>query len=252
MRRAAIIPAVLLLLLAVELSAAPDAWQQAGTAVATGTLRGRITSGGLGPLPYANVVVAGAKVGTQADSGGRFELRSVPLGAQRILVAALWHAKLDTALTVVAGENPPLHVDLVSRAPAPQCQPCFWVDPHQETRDPAPGAIVLDYTGEAWRALDRGAASALEISSDRDPCELRVMYAFQASVRHARLSVVDSAGRTVHTFLTATSAGRHDLVWNGVDGAGGLTPYGWYRVRLETPRETLELEFVRARRLPVR
>lgn len=42
------------------------------------------------------------------------------------------------------------------------------------------------------------------------------------------------------------------MVWDGVDGAGERMPYGWYRVRLETPRETLELQFVRARRLPVR
>ena len=49
----------------------------AGAGAATGTIRGQVVDDA-GGVPFANVLVLGTRIGTMADTCGRFELRGVP------------------------------------------------------------------------------------------------------------------------------------------------------------------------------
>lgn len=74
---------VLFLLL---LTANPAWTQSRGTA----TLVGIVTDAETGePLPGANVIIAGSTRGAAADANGRYELRNVPIGAQRLYVSVI-------------------------------------------------------------------------------------------------------------------------------------------------------------------
>jgi hypothetical protein len=76
--------AVALLMLPVFASAAQA--QSRGTA----TLVGIVTDAETGdPLPGANVIIAGSTRGAAADENGRYELRNVPIGAQRLYVSVV-------------------------------------------------------------------------------------------------------------------------------------------------------------------
>lgn len=56
----------------------------------TATLVGFVTDAETGaPLAGANVIVAGSTRGAAADANGRYELRNVPLGAQRLYVSVV-------------------------------------------------------------------------------------------------------------------------------------------------------------------
>jgi hypothetical protein len=112
--------------------------------------------------------------------------------------------------------------------------------------------MVHDFVGEAWQARVWGRAAELVISSDPDPCVLRIDYYLEDSLLLVSLSVIDSAGRTVRTFERTTSEGGHHLAWDGSDDERRATPYGEYRVRLETPADTLWLTCWRVRRPPLR
>jgi len=239
-------------LLGVELPAAQvtPAGGSVGPGV-TGTLNGEITSGGQ-RLAFVNVLVAGTKVGIQSDAGGRFVLTGVPTGERRILFHGFRYRKLDSLLIVRPGANPPIRVELIDMFPPPKCQPCFWVPPFQGARALRHGAMVHDFVGEAWQARAEGRAATLVISSDPDPCQLQIHHYLGPSGSRARLSIVDSAGSTVHVFDRGEGRGGHHVVWDGVDHKSVRTPYGWYHVRLETRDDTLQLEFGRVRRPPIR
>jgi hypothetical protein len=210
----------------------------------TGRLTGDVTSG-KEHLDYASVVVTGTRIGILADGSGHFVLEGVPTGQRRLIVLALGFKKLDTLLDVRAGENPPIHLELVDRFPPPQCQPCFWVPPDQGVNALPKGAFRLDYSGEVWHARAVGRTTELAISSDPDPCQLRIDCRLGGPREAVRLSVIDSAGRVLRTL---DSGG----VWDGSDRYGRPTPYGWYRVRLDSPGDTLALEFYRVRRPALR
>lgn len=76
------------LLLAVgTLAASPNAHSQAR---GTTTLVGVVTDAETGvPLPGANVIIAGSTRGAAADENGRYEIRNVPIGAQRLYVSVV-------------------------------------------------------------------------------------------------------------------------------------------------------------------
>lgn len=66
------------------------------------TLSGRVVDAETGlPLPGAHVYVAASTMGTTTDAEGRFLLRPVPLGAQRVRVSMMGYeaAERDTLLT---------------------------------------------------------------------------------------------------------------------------------------------------------
>lgn len=56
----------------------------------TATLVGVVTDAETGePLPGANVIIAGSTRGAAADENGRYEIRNVPIGAQRLYVSVI-------------------------------------------------------------------------------------------------------------------------------------------------------------------
>ncbi len=71
----------------------------AGTAALEGMVAGRLPSGALRPLAFANVVVVGTKRGTMSDETGRFRAIGIPAGTWRVKVLALGYRPLDTLLT---------------------------------------------------------------------------------------------------------------------------------------------------------
>ena len=66
-----------------------------------GTIRGRITdqSSGL-PVPGAQVIIAGTRLGASADNDGRYVIAQVPAGAQTLTVRLLGYAPKTATVTV--------------------------------------------------------------------------------------------------------------------------------------------------------
>jgi len=65
---------------------------------------------------------------------------------------------------------------------------------------------------------------------------------------HARLVVMDVAGRRVRTLADAPMvAGPHEIAWDGRDAAGALAPAGLYWARLEAAGEAATTRLVRVR-----
>ena len=68
-------------------------------AQSTGVVTGRVVDAGDGtPLPGANVILDGTSTGASTDAEGRFEIRAVPTGTQRLVVSHVSYQ--DTTVTV--------------------------------------------------------------------------------------------------------------------------------------------------------
>ena len=57
------------------------------------------------PVPFASVGVVGTTVGATADAAGRFELRGVPAGPQRLRASAVGFAPAERRVAVAAGTS---------------------------------------------------------------------------------------------------------------------------------------------------
>jgi len=211
----------------------------------TGRLRGEITSGAKG-IGYANVVLVEARIGTLTDGSGRFSLTGLPIGSRRFTINALGYAKHDTTLNVVAGDNPPLRVNLVDLRDKLPCSTSFWVGPRY-LRDARPDGS----TAGDGRSSVRGRAGSLSIASDPDPCRLQIDCMARRSGRRGSLIIADPFGRRVHAFEVAGPNGLH-TTWTGENEAGRLLAVGSYRAILRSGRDSLVLDFVRTHDLPPR
>lgn len=76
----------------------PSAWAQLST------VRGRLLASE-GPVPYANVVLKGTRIGASTDEQGRFTLAQVPVGEQLLTVSAIGFKAAERRITVVAGQE---------------------------------------------------------------------------------------------------------------------------------------------------
>ncbi|MBC7897739.1 MAG: carboxypeptidase-like regulatory domain-containing protein, partial [Cytophagaceae bacterium] len=66
-----------------------------------GTVRGRVTDQSSGqPVPGAQVIVAGTRLGAAADNNGRYVITQVPAGAQTLSVRLLGYAPKSATVTV--------------------------------------------------------------------------------------------------------------------------------------------------------
>jgi hypothetical protein len=221
---------------------------RAAPADSTGTIRGDVLSNGR-PVPYANVVLVGMRIGALADSLGRFVIERAPVGTHRISAAMIGYERREVSIPIVPGENPSLSIELIDRRAGVACHPCFWVNPFQGSRTP----LVRDglsFTGEDWTASARGHASVMSISSDPDPCRLRIDYS-PLGRPIGRLVIAADDGRVVRTFGSSGHRGVH-VTWDGVDAAGRRLPLGAYRAMAVTSRDTLALAFERVDRPPLR
>ena len=78
-----------------------DAAPALGTA--TGKIQGRIVEKGKDPIPYANVVVLGSKLGTMTDENGNFLLVGVPVGKVQVQAQAIGYGILKQEVAIDAG-----------------------------------------------------------------------------------------------------------------------------------------------------
>lgn len=82
-----------------------------------GNVTGLVTESATGvPVPYASIQIDGTKLGSVADSVGRFTLDHVPTGTQVVIVSAVGHKTLREKVTVTEGEA----VDLATMLQATQ------------------------------------------------------------------------------------------------------------------------------------
>ena len=56
----------------------------------------------------------------------------------------------------------------------------------------------------------------------------KISYGLESKAAQTTITIVDSSGRTVRTLNGATGAGRHEYVWDGLDGTGSELPDGVY------------------------
>ncbi len=68
------------------------------------SISGLVTSSGE-PVLYANVFLQGTQIGTSTNEFGRFEIKNVPSGKNRLVVTAIGYAKTVQAISVGEGEN---------------------------------------------------------------------------------------------------------------------------------------------------
>ena len=79
-------------------------------------ITGTVRDGQRQPVPFASVGVVGTTLGATADASGRFELRGVPAGPQRLRASAVGFAPAERRVTATAE---PLTVDFaLAAAPA--------------------------------------------------------------------------------------------------------------------------------------
>src|SRR5262249_11809230 len=89
------------------LSASPVLAQQAGV------ISGKITEkGGKEPVPYANVILLGTRLGAQTGDDGSFTIRNVPTGSYQVKVMALGYDPVQHPVAVNAGQITNVNVDL--------------------------------------------------------------------------------------------------------------------------------------------
>jgi TonB-linked SusC/RagA family outer membrane protein len=82
----------------------------------TGTVRGRISDAdGQGPVASAQVIIVGTRLGTQSRASGEYSVSNVPAGNQTVRVVRIGYSPLERAVTVPAGAEVTLDIEL-SRA----------------------------------------------------------------------------------------------------------------------------------------
>jgi len=85
-------------------------------AQAQGAVSGRVTEAESGaPLPGANVLVEGTRLGVSTDRTGRFELRNVPEGPQTLIVSFIGFETAEVTVDVQAGTTVEQNFELASQ-----------------------------------------------------------------------------------------------------------------------------------------
>jgi outer membrane receptor for ferrienterochelin and colicin len=100
---------LMLLVVGLSLAAGTNAFAQG-----TGTLTGTVKSAGekSEPLPFANVVVLGTKLGAMTDSEGKYTVKSIPVGTYNVRVSFLGYEPQERSFQVNAGQTVNLNFQL--------------------------------------------------------------------------------------------------------------------------------------------
>ena len=116
--------------------------------------------------------------------------------------------------------------------------------------DASPDFHFVDPAGALAVSADRGGSSpglGLETLGPRVSPAPVLRYVLPAAM-HARLELMDVAGRRVRVLRSDTdAAGAHAVQWDGHDESGGETPAGVYFARLTTPLGTRSARVTLAR-----
>ena len=78
----------------------------------TGTLTGTVRSAAGKPLPFANVVILGTKMGGMTNSDGKYEVKFVPAGTYTVKVSYLGYEPKERPFQIVAGQTVTLNFEL--------------------------------------------------------------------------------------------------------------------------------------------
>ncbi len=92
--------------------------------------------------------------------------------------------------------------------------------------------IALQRSAEALGALNY-LGKTVEVESDLTLLQdgtAAFAYTLPEGVANASIAILDEAGNLVTTFSAETAAGRHDVVWDGLDNNGNQRPDGIYTV----------------------
>ena len=101
MRPAAILESSVALLFVLLLSPAAE-----DDRADTGVLRGIVTEwASKRPLPFANVILLGSRLGAMTDESGRFMISGIPSGTVQVMVRAIGYPALIDAFKIAAGET---------------------------------------------------------------------------------------------------------------------------------------------------
>ncbi len=85
-------------------------------AQATGTIRGRVTSGGDRPITGATVVIVGTRTGTITNAEGVYTITNAPAGNHSLRAQMIGYARLDKPITVMAGQVTTMDFQLATQA----------------------------------------------------------------------------------------------------------------------------------------
>ncbi len=77
--------------------------------IAAGTVKNKSNAEG---IPFASVLIEGTNLGVMADSTGRFELKHIPVGKQRLIVSAVGYVTYRHEIDVVDGRTLELSPEL--------------------------------------------------------------------------------------------------------------------------------------------
>ncbi len=78
---------------------------QVATAGTTGKISGRIVDKAKQPLPGANIVIVGARLGAASDAEGRFVIVNVPAGSFTVKIQLIGYKALTTTDLIVTADN---------------------------------------------------------------------------------------------------------------------------------------------------
>jgi hypothetical protein len=114
----AALPGAMLVAAAAPLSAQPEAPR------ATGRVAGTVLGEGGRPVPGAQVLVVGTRLGTVTDDQGKYNVGGVPTGAQSVRVQRIGFTPREQPVTVAAGR---WRRSTSRSSPRPRSSPpCRW------------------------------------------------------------------------------------------------------------------------------
>ena len=110
-----------------------------GAQAATGRITGVVTAEGGRPVPGANLLVAGTRLGAVADAEGRYTINNVPVGPQEVQARRLGFTAANRQVTVTAGQA--VTADIQMTASAVQLEGVVTVGYGTQDRRTVTGAV---------------------------------------------------------------------------------------------------------------
>lgn len=131
-----------------------------GAQAATGRITGVVTAEGGRPVPGANLLVAGTRLGAVADAEGRYTINNVPVGPQEVQARRLGFTAANRQVTVVAGQA--VTADLQMTASAVQLQGVVTVGYGTQDRRTVTGAVSSIRSEDITQVISANPADAIK------------------------------------------------------------------------------------------
>jgi len=201
-------------------------------------ITGWVCNAGGEPLPYANVVVLGTKLGAIGGEDGSFVIPHVPAGTYTVRCSYVSFQPSTELLKIGScGAQTVSFVLQIAPSHKPVMHECGVVS----------GRIAL-VEKHAPKQVKQVAAPRFALAQNRpNPCNPATEIAFELAHRtRARLRIYDPAGRLVRFLVDETlNPGPQAILWDGRNDRGRAVSSGVYVYRLEAA------DFVETRQLVV-